>query len=201
MVQTRSRQQQVEKGAVGDSQEQQKPETSPTRKRKADENGTDMHQYDLPVKQARQPKGGTHAETEGHDTKKLLARVLAEYGGPPLNGLVEEEKTPASNVVMAHIFNALLSSTRISHDIAMSTLTCLIEESYHDLSVLEQTSWEQRTEILTRGGYTRYREKTANFLGDLAELMGEKYGTSANEVEKSRHWRILTKHSGGCEVN
>ncbi|KAJ9131031.1 hypothetical protein NKR23_g11913 [Pleurostoma richardsiae] len=83
---------------------------------------------------------------------------------------------------MSHILNALLSSTRISHDIAMRTLGCLIDENYHDLAVLHQSTWEQRTEVLTKGGYVRYREKTATFLGDLAILVENKYNDDAANI-------------------
>lgn len=178
MVQTRSRRRESAQGSGGENaQQKQEPSASPTRKRKADDQGTDIHQDDSPSKEARRAHGGKHPETEEHDTKPVLTRVLTEYGGPPLHGLIDEEKTPASDVVMAHILNALLSSARISHDIALSTFRCLIEENYHHLDVLKETSWEQRTEILTKGGYTHYREKMANFLKSLVELMEEKYGT------------------------
>ncbi|KAL2760289.1 hypothetical protein ACRALDRAFT_1078933 [Sodiomyces alcalophilus JCM 7366] len=182
MVQTRSRQRDRAKGSAGNAQQKEETGASPSRKRKADQNGTNTHQDDSPSKQARRANGEKRPKTEERDAKPLLARVLTEYGGRPLNGLIDEEKTPASNVVMAHILNALLSSARISHDIAMSTLQCLIEEDYHDLNVLKETSWEQRTEILTKGGYAHYRDKTANFLGNLVELMEEKYDNDASNM-------------------
>ena len=44
------------------------------------------------------------------------------------------------------------------------------------MNVLKKSSWEERTQVLTEGGYTRYREKTATALGELADLILEKYG-------------------------
>ncbi|KAG8411159.1 hypothetical protein J3459_016555 [Metarhizium acridum] len=83
---------------------------------------------------------------------------------------------------MVHILNALLSSTRISHHIALATLRCLVDEDYHDLKTLHESSWQERTEILTNGGYTHYRERTATYLGDLADLMRQKYDDDASKI-------------------
>lgn len=42
-------------------------------------------------------------------------------------------------------------STRISHNIAHRALKCLVDEEYHDLKVLESSSWQARTEkVATR---------------------------------------------------
>ena len=125
------------------------------------------------------PPTSSEDKSNGSD-KSLKARVdnvLSKYGEPPLKGLVNE-KLPASQFVLAHILNALLSSTRISHTLAAKTLSCLVDENYHDIHVLHKTSWQERTEVLTAGGFTHYREKTATYLGDLAELIKTKYGKS-----------------------
>lgn len=124
----------------------------------------------------------THKETDAKSTvktekdyKSTVDSLLSKCGGQPLGGF-DAEKLPPSDVVMAHILHALLSSTRISHDIANSTLDVLLDAKYNDLKILHKTSWDERTEALTKGGYTRYRERMANFLGDLLDLMEEKYG-------------------------
>lgn len=123
-------------------------------------------------KQAKPAANGAKATSK---VKSLADQVLAKCGDPPFKDLVDD-KWPLSNIVMVHILNALLSSTRISHQIASKTLACLVEENYQDLRVLGSTSWQARTEVLTRGGYVHYREKTATYLGDLCELMSEKFG-------------------------
>jgi hypothetical protein len=106
--------------------------------------------------------------------KSKLDEILAKYGDAPLQGLIADNWT-SSKVVMAHILNALLSSTRISHNIAMATLKCVLSANYHDLDALHRSTWQRRTEVLTEGGYVHYREKTATYLGDLADLMKQKY--------------------------
>ena len=45
-----------------------------------------------------------------------------------------------------------------------------------DIETLKKSTWQERTEVLTKGGYTRYREKTATALGELAEFIEKEYG-------------------------
>jgi hypothetical protein len=41
--------------------------------------------------------------------------------------------------------------------------------------------------VLTKGGYTRYREKTATMLGELADLILEKYDGNLNNLSKQNN--------------
>lgn len=106
-----------------------------------------------------------------------LRNLIEKFGAFPLSdvGLASPQE-PTSETILAHLLNALLSSGRISHKIAAKTLRCLVQAGYHDVRTLKASSWERRTEILTEGGYTHYREKMATQLGDLAEWITEKYG-------------------------
>ncbi|KAG8411501.1 hypothetical protein J3458_015558 [Metarhizium acridum] len=119
--------------------------------------------------------------SDGQGLQQQLHRILNKHKETPLQQLIDE-KWPASKIVMVHILNALLSSTRISHHIALATLRCLVDEDYHDLKTLHESSWQERTEILTNGGYTHYRERTATYLGDLADLMRQKYDDDASKI-------------------
>ncbi|KIW92089.1 uncharacterized protein Z519_07073 [Cladophialophora bantiana CBS 173.52] len=86
-----------------------------------------------------------------------------------------EKKNGTPETILALLLNAILSSTRVSHNIAAKTTALVIKARYHKLDVLKKSTWEERTEVLTKGGYTHYREKTATFMGQLAELVEEKY--------------------------
>lgn len=70
----------------------------------------------------------------------------------------------------------MLTSARISHVLAYESVKCLLEANYHHIATLKKSSWQERVEVLTKGRYTRYREKTATALGELAELIEDKYG-------------------------
>lgn len=74
----------------------------------------------------------------------------------------------------------MLTSTRISHQLAAKTVQTAIEAGYANLENPEKSAWQERTEVLTEGGYTRYREKTATQLGDLAAWLRETYDGDLN---------------------
>jgi hypothetical protein len=109
--------------------------------------------------------------------------LSSPYAIPPLQDVgLKDLESPTAETILAHIYNAILSSTRISHGIAHKTLKCLIEEGYHDLGTLRKSTWEQRTEVLTKGGYTHYREKTASLMGELGELIERQYSKSKHSL-------------------
>ena len=115
----------------------------------------------------------------------IILKLLSSYETtPPCDLSLPEPLKPTSSTALAHIFNALLSSARISHAIAAKTLSYIASAGYCDLRTLQKTTWEERTEILTAGGYTHYREKTVTGLGDLANFI-EKYGGDAARLISS----------------
>ena len=110
------------------------------------------------------------------DMSKLDA-LLSSYGVHPLQDTSLDEQNEATpETVLSLLYLAMLSSARISHELAYKSLQCLIEAGYQNIETLKKSTWEKRTEVLTRGGYTRYREKTATALGELADFIVEKYG-------------------------
>lgn len=112
------------------------------------------------------------------DPDLKLSRLISTYGVLPLQDLnLNDSTTSKSERTLALVLNAMLSSARISHSIANWTVKCVVEAKYHQLEVLEGSTWEERTQVLTKGGYTHYREKTATALGDLAKFVRDKYGT------------------------
>ena len=131
-----------------------------------------------PKKQAKQTNPIEYSARTQTSSPKLQ-KLIDTYGTFPLEDYgLEEPKSPTAPTMLAHLFNAMLTSARISHELAAKSVKCLIEAGYHDIATLKESSWEERTEVLTKGGYTRYREKTATGLGELAELIANKYGRS-----------------------
>lgn len=110
------------------------------------------------------------------DMSKLDA-LLSKYGVLPLQDTaLAKQDEPTPETVLSLLYLAMLTSARISHELAYETVQCVIEAGYHDIGRLRKSTWQERTEVLTKGGYTRYREKTATALGELAELIGKEYG-------------------------
>ena len=130
-------------------------------------------------------KSKTADSTSPRDTKPKTTAVdmtkldtlLSRYGVLPLQDTdLPQKNEPTPETVLALLYLAMLSSARISHELAYRSLQCLIEAGYQDVETLKKSTWQERTEVLTRGGYTRYREKTATALGELADFIEKEYG-------------------------
>ncbi|EMC93790.1 hypothetical protein BAUCODRAFT_210537 [Baudoinia panamericana UAMH 10762] len=122
-------------------------------------------------------KGGS--KVDDHKIEKLLN----EHGDLPLSHTaLKEPSKPTAETMLAHLFNALLTSTRISHKLAEKTVNTVLEAGWADLATLEKTTWEERTRVLTEGGYTHYREKTATQMGDLVEWIRTTWKGNLNNL-------------------
>jgi hypothetical protein len=75
----------------------------------------------------------------------------------PIEQSLPDATSPTPKTILALLLNAILSSTRISHELAAKSVACLIDADYHDIQVFKKASWEKKTVVLTKGGYTRYR--------------------------------------------
>ena len=118
----------------------------------------------------------TKPESTLINTSKLDT-LLSKYGVQPLQDTkLPDQNKPTPETVLSLLYLAMLTSARISHELAYRSVQCLLEAGYQDIEVLKKSTWQERTEVLTKGGYTRYREKTATALGELAEFIENKYG-------------------------
>ncbi|EXJ74246.1 uncharacterized protein A1O5_02542 [Cladophialophora psammophila CBS 110553] len=125
-------------------------------------------------------KGQGHA---GSIHGKKVENLLEHFGSLPLSDTgLEELDSATPETILALLMNAILSATRVSHSIAAKTTAVVVKAGYHKLDVLKKSTWEERTELLTEGGYTHYRERTATFMGQLAELVEEKYDGDLNRI-------------------
>ncbi len=71
---------------------------------------------------------------------------------------------------------ALLSSTRIGHDLAIRAARALVEQGWTTPKKMAAATWAQRTRVLNRSGYARYDESTSRMLADTSKLLLDRYG-------------------------
>ncbi|EAW17669.1 uncharacterized protein NFIA_075990 [Aspergillus fischeri NRRL 181] len=104
-------------------------------------------------------------------------KIIEEFGRQPLEGtsLAKEPLIASPETVLAMVLDAMLKSRPISHDLSQRAVNKLIDEGYHDIRKLGESSWEERTMVLKDGGYNRYREQGATNLGDLADFVNGQY--------------------------
>ncbi|KAJ9272118.1 hypothetical protein DTO212C5_1881 [Paecilomyces variotii] len=110
-------------------------------------------------------------------------KVIEEFGALPLKDAgVAEPLQATPETVLAMVLDAMLKSTRISHSLAQKAVNTVIEAGYHDIKKLSQTTWDDRVDVLAKGGYNRYREQASTNLGALIEFVNGKYDGDLNNL-------------------
>ncbi|TDE33193.1 endonuclease [Actinomadura sp. 6K520] len=102
--------------------------------------------------------------------KKLLhesGETFAEEIGIPL------KDQPAALFKLLVLTNLL--SARIPSDIALSAARELFDAGGGTPRGMSRLTWQERVDALGRGRYVRYDESTASRLGDMAEIVQDRY--------------------------
>ncbi|WP_433463073.1 endonuclease [Spirillospora sp. CA-128828] len=102
--------------------------------------------------------------------KKLLhesGETFAEEAGIPL------KDQPAALFKLLVLANLL--SARISSEIALAAARELFDAGGGTARGMTKLTWQERVDALGRGHYVRYDESTASRLGDMAEMVQDKY--------------------------
>jgi hypothetical protein len=102
--------------------------------------------------------------------EKLMSkagRTYAEEAGIPL------KDQPAALFKLLVLAN--LMSARITADIALAAARELFEAGGGTPRGMSGLSWQERVDALGRGHYVRYDESTATRLGEMADLVQDRY--------------------------
>ncbi|KAL8805088.1 MAG: hypothetical protein Q9182_002178 [Xanthomendoza sp. 2 TL-2023] len=147
------------------------------------DDGVDGQEQKIGASLSKKHKSEAPKPVDGSEIQRKAETILKKYGTLTLSDLgLSNPSSSSPENVMALVYNAMLTSARISHGLAFKSVKCLIEAGYQDIETLSKSSWKERTEVLTKGGYTRYREKTATALGELAEFVGTRYDGDINNL-------------------
>jgi endonuclease III len=79
----------------------------------------------------------------------------------------------------------MLSSTRISADIAVAAARELIRSGWRTPQRMHDATWQQRVDALGRGGYRRYDESTSTKLEELSRMVLDKYAGDLRRIRPS----------------
>ncbi|PYH42811.1 uncharacterized protein BP01DRAFT_124099 [Aspergillus saccharolyticus JOP 1030-1] len=129
-------------------------------------------------------------------SKPKLHKAVQDYGRPPLYGtaIAEGKLQGSPDTLLAMVIDAMLKSRPISHDLSQRAVNHLIEVGFHDIQKLSESSWEERAMALKDGGYNRYREQGSTNLGEMANLINDKYeGDLNNLLRKANNDRNKTR--------
>ena len=70
---------------------------------------------------------------------------------------------------------ATLLSAPIPADTAVAPARELFAAGYHNPKAMSEAGWQDRVDVLARGHYRRYDERTATMLGDSADLLSSQW--------------------------
>ena len=106
---------------------------------------------------------------------KVVAALLELHGRTYAEelGIKLERATPSP--LFRLLCASILFSARIDAGIASEAAKALRRRGWTTAEKLAQSTWEQRVKALNEAGYTRYQERTAAMLGDMAETLLERW--------------------------
>ncbi len=120
--------------------------------------------------------------TPSHE--QLVAALLETHGRTFSGelGINLESNTPS------HLFRwlcaSLLFSARISSKIAVKAAQALADNGWMTPKKMAEATWAERTRVLNQSGYARYDEKTSRMLGDVSELLLDRYGGDLRKLRE-----------------
>jgi endonuclease III len=121
--------------------------------------------------------------------RKLLREAGKTYAEEAGITLKDQPSALFKLLVLANLLSA-----RISADIAVAAARELFEAGGGTPRGMTKLSWQDRVNALGKGHYVRYDESTAERLGDMAELVQDKYAgdlrrlarDSGRDLERAR---------------
>jgi endonuclease III len=102
--------------------------------------------------------------------KKLMSEAGRTYGEEAGIPLKDQPSALFKLLVMANLMSA-----RITAEIALAAARELFEAGGGTPRGMSRLTWQERVDALGRGHYVRYDESTATRLGDMAELVQDRY--------------------------
>jgi endonuclease III len=134
--------------------------------------------------------------------KRIVAALLERHGRTYAEELgINVGKQTPSNLFQL-LFASVLFSARIDAEIAGKAARNLKRRGWRTAAKMADSTWRQRVAALNDAGYTRYQERTATMLGDMAETLLERWGGDLRKLrdeadrDPTRERRLLKRLKG-----
>lgn len=113
--------------------------------------------------------------TKSQQRHETVDRLLERYGETYAEecGIRVDDK-PA--VLYQLLVMSVLMSARIGAQQSVKAMRGLLDEGWTTPQHLADSTWRQRTDVLNSHGYARYDERTSKMLGELADMLLDRYG-------------------------
>jgi endonuclease III len=130
----------------------------------------------------------------------IVRAVLDRHGQTYADELGLDPATPAG--LFGLLVFALLASTRIRASLAVAGAKALRDAGWTTAERMAGSRWQDRAATLNASGYARYDERTASQLGELCDLLRERYSgdlrqlRSAADEDPARERELLQEVKG-----
>lgn len=114
--------------------------------------------------------------------REVLERLLDRHGRTFAGQLGIHLDRDGGGGLFRLLVASLLMSTRISTDIALATAAALFERGHTTAEAMVAAGWQDRVDALGAGGYVRYDESTASYLGETAQLLLDRYDGDLDQL-------------------
>ena len=138
---------------------------------------------------------------------KKTAKALLDLHGQTF---AEELRIDVAKGTPAELFRLLCASTlmsaRISSSIATDAARELAKRGWRSPRKLAESTWEERVEALNSAGYTRYQERTSTMLGDMNDVLLDRWGGDLRKLrdeaerDPKRERKLLKEFKGMGDV-
>lgn len=134
--------------------------------------------------------------------KDTVRSLLKAHGQTYADELGINLSKPTPSALFQLLCASILFSARINAELATESMRALKRHGWRTARGLAQSSWDERVEALTEGGYTRYRERTATMLGDTSRHVLECWSGDLRKLRDAadrapRRERELLKEAKG----
>lgn len=119
------------------------------------------------------------------DRDDLLARLLHRHGRTFADEVGVDLRRGGADARFRLLVAALLLSARIGADIAVAAARELFAAGCTSARTMCDATWQQRVDALGAGGYRRYDESTATYLGETAALVLDRYDGDLERLRRA----------------
>jgi endonuclease III len=117
-----------------------------------------------------------------HTQHRRLQRLLTRHGRTTADELGIDLRRGGADARFQLLVAALLLSARISSELAIGAARVLSAAGFTSARAMCDATWQQRVDCLGEGGYVRYDESTARYLGATSELLLDQYDGDLDQL-------------------